>query len=68
MPPGRARIWLRYTPEEIWRLVPLLNLDGVVFRYRYQADPVTAFCVVSARLSFPNRWEHLVDLFGKSKS
>ena len=29
---------------------------------------MTAFCVVYARLSFPNRWEHLVDLFGRSKS
>jgi len=55
MPAGRARIWLRFTPEEIYQLVPLLNLEGVAFRYRYQADPVTAFCVVCARLSFPNR-------------
>jgi hypothetical protein len=68
MPAGRARIWLRFTPEEIYQLVPLLNLEGVAFRHRYQADPVTAFYVVCARLSFPNRWEHLVDLFGRSKS
>jgi hypothetical protein len=68
MPPGRARIWLRFTPEEIRRLVPLLNLEGVPFRYRYKVDPETAFCVVAARLSFPNRWEHLVDLFGRSKA
>ena len=68
MPPGHARIWLRFTPEEIYRLAPFLNLYGVAFRHRYQADPLTAFCIVCARLSFPNRWEHLVDLFGKSKS
>jgi hypothetical protein len=35
MPAGRARIWLRFTPEEIYQLVPLLNLEGVAFRHRY---------------------------------
>jgi hypothetical protein len=68
MPPSRARIWLRFTLEEIRQLVPLLNLEGVPFRRRCKADPETAFCMVCARLSFPNRWEHLVDLFGRSKS
>ena len=68
MPPGRARIWLRFTPEEIRQLVPLLNLEEVSFWHRYKADPETAFCVVVAHLSFPNRWEHLVDLFGRSKT
>ena len=68
MPPGRARIWLRFTPAEIYHLVPLLNLDGVVYRNRYTPGAITAFCVVCARLSFPSRWEHLTDLFGRSKS
>jgi DDE superfamily endonuclease len=68
MPPGRARIFLRFTPEEIRCLVPLLGLDGVAYRNRYTPDAETAFCVVAARLSFPNRWEHLCDLFGRSKS
>jgi hypothetical protein len=68
MPPGRARIYLRFKPEEIYRLVPLLGLEGVPFRSRYTADPMTAFCVVAARLSFPGRWEPLCDLFGRSKS
>ena len=68
MPPGRARIWLRFTPEEIWRLVPLLRLYEVEYRNRYQPDAETALCVVAARLSFPSRWEHLCDLFGRSKS
>src|SRR5438045_5807327 len=68
MPPGRARIFLRFTPEEIRRLVPLLGLGGVAYRSRYMPDAETAFCVVAARLSFPNRWENLCDLFGRSKS
>jgi hypothetical protein len=68
MPPGRARIWLRFTPAEIYRLVPLLNLVGVVYRNRYTPDAITAFCMVCACLSFPSRWEHLTDLFGQSKS
>lgn len=68
MPPGRARIWLRFTSAEIYRLVPLLNLYGVVYRNRYTPDAITTSCVVCARLSFPSRWEHLTELFGQSKS
>lgn len=68
MPPGRARIWLRFTPKEIQRLVPLLHLYEVEYRNQYQSDAETALCVVAAWLSFPSRWEHLCDLFGRSKS
>jgi hypothetical protein len=68
MPPGRACLWLQFTPEEIHRLVPLLNLEDIPFCNRYNPDPVTAFCMVCARLTYPNRWEPLVDLFGRSKS
>jgi hypothetical protein len=68
IPPGGAHIFLRFIPEEICHLVPLLGLNGVTYRNRYIPDAETAFCVIAAHLSFPNRWEHLCDLFGKSKS
>ena len=68
MPPGQARIWLWFTPEEIHQLLPLWNLEDVPFRRQCKVDPETAFCVVAACLSFSNRWEHLVDLFGWFKS
>lgn len=68
MPPGKARFWLRFTPGQIRQLVPLLGLDGVPYRRRYKADGELALCIVAARLSFPGRWCHLSDLFGRSSS
>ena len=68
MPPGHAHIWLQFTPEEIFQLVPLLNLEGIAFHHWYQTDLVTAFCMVCAHLTYPNQWEPLMDLFGRSKS
>src|SRR5436190_9498813 len=68
MPPGHARIWLWFMPEEIFQLVPLLNLEGIAFHHRYQTDLVTAFCMVCVCLTYPNWWEPLMDLFRRSKS
>jgi hypothetical protein len=68
MPPGRAWVWLWFTPEQIRQLVSLLGLDGVAYCCRYKADAELALCIVAARLSFPGRWHHLSDLFGRSSS
>jgi hypothetical protein len=68
MPSGHVCIWLWFTPEELFQLVPLLNLEDNPLCRRYQADSVTAFCVVCAWLIYSNRWELLVDLFERSKS
>jgi hypothetical protein len=65
---GNCRLYLRFTPIQIRRLLPLLKLESVLYRHRYTADPETAFCVVAARLSSPSRWETLSHLFGRSKS
>ena len=35
MPPGRARIWLRFTPAEVQQLVPLLGLEEIQYRNKY---------------------------------
>jgi hypothetical protein len=62
MPPGRAQVWLRFSVPEIIRLALLLHLDKIDFRNCISVDPTTALCVVCARLSYPGRWWHLVDL------
>ena len=68
MPTANARVYLRFTPEQIRRLVPLLGLDSCPFHCRYKADSEMALCVLAARLSSPGRWEPLSDLFGRSKA
>ena len=55
IPPGRARVWLRFTVPEIKRLAPLLHLEEIEYRHRVTCDPITALCVVCARLSYPGR-------------
>jgi hypothetical protein len=68
MTPGRARIWLRFTVEEVRQLAPLLELNQVPWRSRISCPAETALCVLCARLSYPGRWVALVDLFGRSQS
>ena len=65
IPPSRARVWLRFSPEEIRRLVPLLRIHEVLQRERVNPDPKMALCVVLARLSYPERWVTLQDIFRK---
>ena len=55
MPPGRARVWLRFTVPEIKRLAPLLHLEEIQYRNNYTCDSITALRVVCARLSYPGR-------------
>ena len=56
MPPGRARVWLRFTIPEIQQLAPLLRLDLVDYRNRLTVDSTTALCVICARMSYLGRW------------
>ena len=53
MSPNRARVWLRFSPEEIHRLVPLLRINKVPWHERINPDPEMALCIVLARLSYP---------------
>ena len=66
MPPGRARIYLRFTVPEIQRLAPLLRLYAIEYRAGIKCDSTTALCVICVRLSYPSRWPTLCDLFGRS--
>jgi hypothetical protein len=68
MPPGRARVWLRFTVPEIKRLAPLLHLEEIEYRNGYDCEPITALCVVCARLSYPGIWYQHADMFGRSPS
>jgi hypothetical protein len=54
--------------EEIRRLLPLLCLNEVEWRYGVRPYPETALCVVLARLSYPGRWTTCVELFERSAS
>src|SRR5438045_5244096 len=38
MPTANARVYLRFTPEQICHLVPLLGLDSCPFHCQYKAD------------------------------
>ena len=42
MPPGRARIYLRFTVPEIQRLAPLLRLYTIEYRAGIKCDSTTA--------------------------
>ena len=54
MPPGRARIYLRFTVPEIQRLAPLLRLYAIEYRAGIKCDSTTALCVICVRLSYPS--------------
>jgi hypothetical protein len=56
----------RFTIPEIRRLVPLLRLHEVKWSHRVCPSEETAFCVVLARLAYPNRWPAIQDIFGRS--
>lgn len=40
----------------------------LIYRNRIQASPEMAFCIVCARLSWPDRWRTLAKTFGRSSS
>ena len=58
----------RFTPAKIYRLLPLLGLEDIRFRNRYEATPEEAFAVVLIRLSYPIRYLSMMDRFGHSQS
>jgi hypothetical protein len=53
MPPGKAHQLLRFSVEEIHRLVPLLCLEEISWRQRLSLSLETALAVVLARLLWP---------------
>lgn len=58
----------RFTPDEIYRFLPLLGLHEIRFRNRFEATPEEALAVVLIRLSYPVRYWSLMDKFGHSRS
>jgi hypothetical protein len=57
-----------FTKAEIKLLVRLFQLDQVEWSYGNKPRPVTALCVVLARLAYPNHWITSCGMFGKSQS
>lgn len=49
---------MRFTPQEINRFLPLLDLHETRFRNRLEATPEEALAVVLIRLSYPTRYCH----------
>lgn len=60
--------FLRFTQEEIIRILAVLDLKDVKWRNRYRATPEEALCLVLYRLSYPTRYKDCLILFGKSRS
>lgn len=58
----------RFTPDEIYRFLPLLGLHEIRFRNRFEATPEEALAVVLIPLSYPVRYWSLMDKFGHSRS
>lgn len=59
---------LRFTKEQIRKILPYLRLDRIEYRFRYKASPEVAFCLLLYKLSYPNRYNSSLNVFGHSKS
>ncbi len=46
----------RFTPDQIHRILPLLDLHEIHFQNRFQATAEEAFVVILIRLSYPIRY------------
>ena len=62
------KLRLRFTRQEIRRILPLLYLEQVTYQFRYNPAPEKALCIVLARLAWPNRLADLMPWFGCSRS
>ena len=61
---GNCMEYSNFTRAQIVELTDLLHIDQVVFRNRYTAHPITAFCVLLWRLKSCRRLSELVHEFG----
>ena len=59
---------MRFTKQEIYTLLPLIKLERIRFRNRYEATPEEALAVLLVRLSYPTRFWQMMERFGHSRS
>lgn len=58
----------RFTPNKVYHLLPLLNLQDIQFRNRFEATPEEAFAIVLIRFSYPIWYWSMMDRFGHSRT
>ena len=58
----------RFTKHEIRIIISYLDLDSIPWRCQVKSAPVTAFCILLARLSYPRKESTLGALFDCSYS
>lgn len=61
------RLWFRFEKNDFPRLIHALGLPAVIItpRRKYRYDAQTALCVLLWRLSYMNKWDHAVPVFGR---
>ena len=59
---------MRFTREEIRRILLVLPLEQLIYQFGYNPAPEKALCIVLARLAWPNRLLDLMPWFGCSRS
>jgi nuclease HARBI1 len=66
MRPAKARFRFRFRPDKILTIHAKLRLSDVMFTtQRCPNSSLEALCIVLARLTYPCRWQELVELFGR---
>jgi hypothetical protein len=68
VPEANCIEYMRFSKEEIRRVVPLLHIDEIQFRHRYSISSEKAFCILLYRLAGELRWKDLCLTFGMSRS
>lgn len=59
---------LRFSRNDILRLLPFMRLDLCRFKRRYQPSHELALAILLARLAYPGRHLDRLDFFGRSRS
>ena len=64
-----CKIWFRFTKSDIRRMLPLLRFpDEFRTSWRTKCSSLEALCICLYRLSYPNKWDRCVLLFGRAPS
>lgn len=58
----------RFTPQEVFRILPLLRFEEIGFCNHLEAIPEEALAVVLIRLSYATRYWAMMDRFGHSRT
>lgn len=59
---------MRFSRQELRRIMPLFRLDRIKYRHRYCASPEEGLGVVLMRMTYPRRYWEMMSRFGHSRS